>query len=456
MFEPVKMNDRASSQERTLVLRQSPSAAPSTSPFQNPADARSFQFYVCKTADLISLYSQRHFWSTIIPQATHQHTSVKHSVLALSILHHSLSRTDGLTEDDNRRMFHHYNSAIRVLTQSQPTTDIVLITCILFWTVENFNGAGQPSFDHMAAAQRILREFKTKDDAASSPFYNIINRFIEPVILDGVQHARVRRAEDVTEEVQELEISECANDYALPHHLPTTFTNLSTACDHLKACTRTLLHVLNSNSVGDGDNRLVEQIEIHLRRWMYVFHSLTAVGTAYKRRMLVIHHINVMALLSERKRDLDLGLEDDEDLKNQYKWNVTDMEELLAEVPDLSSAGPLHELGIIPPLFAAAVRCPDPNIRTRALDLLKQMDRVEGCWTDSVASRIAEAIAASQAEGSIGLRLNKISFYRSDWGIGICGDDPAFDRLLPGSEEEANKFDMVSQTFEWSQSTEIR
>ena len=446
MFEPGKKNERAQSQERTLVLRRSLRTAPSTSPFQIPEEERSFQFFLRKTVDLISIYSQRHFWTTVVPQATHQHAAVKHSVLALSILHESLARTDGLTEDDNGRLFHHYNFAIRALTQSQPTTDVVLITCILFWTVENFNGAGQPSFDHMEAAQKILREFKAKEDHTESPHYTVINRYIEPIIMDGVQHAQARRVEHSTEDTEEPDWTSTTVSQSLPDRLPKSFANLGIAQGHLRTCIRTLLHTLNSEpSAGDTES-LVEHLELHLQRWIYVFHSLTAIGTACMRRMLVVHHVNALALLSELKRTLDGELHDDEDPKSSYSWVVTEMEELLAERPKSIPVSPSHELGIIPPLFTAAVRCTDTDVRSRALAILKSMDRQEGCWTDSVAARMAHAISVAQVEHNIGLRLNKISVSGSDWGLSIGGKDPGFDRFLGGSEEELEQFDMVSHS----------
>ena len=443
MFEPGKKSDRAQSQERTLVIRESASSAPSTSPFQTPEEVRSFHFYVSKTADLISIYSQRHFWTTIIPQASHEHTSVKHSVLALSILHESLARTDGLTEDDNSRLFHHYNTAIRALTQSQPTTDIVLITCILFWTVENFNGAGQPSFDHMEAAQKILREFKAKANHTDSPHYTVINRYIEPIVIDGVQHARTRSVE-IPEKPQEPErVPSELVDRIMPASLPTTFPNLDAASDHLRSCIQALLHVLNNDLSEDDTEILIERVEVHLQRWIYLFHSLTAAGTACNRRLLVIHHVNTTTLLAEFKQSLDIELHQEEDFKNQYTWNITEIEELLAS--KLESMSHLsHDLGVIPPLFTAAVRCIDPDVRTRATAVLISLSRVEGCWSDNIAACMAHTIDQARLEGNIGVKLSKITVSTSGYALSIRGTDPPFDRLVGGPEVEMEQFDMVS------------
>ena len=444
MFEPGKKSERAQSQERTLVLRQGSSNAPSTSPFQTPEEARSFQFFMRKSADLISIYSQRHFWTFIIPQATHQHTAVKHSVLALSILHESLARTDGLTEEDNGRLFHHYNTAIRALTQSQPTTDVVLITCILFWTVENFNGSGQPSFDHMEAAQKILREFKAKADHNESPYYTVINKYIEPIIIDGTQHARARSVEE-TSESPEKRGSEPSNvDQILLARLPTGFPTLETARDHLRSCIRALLHAMNNDLPEDDSDILLERLEVHLQRWVYLFHRLTATGSACDRRMLVIHHVNATTLLGELKKSLDMELHQEDDFKSQYSWNMTEFEELLGEKPVIPPNQPSHILGLIPPLFTAAVRCDEPEVRTRATAMLNSLNRAEGCWTDSVAARMAQAIVSTNLEGNIGLKLNKVSVYASEWGLSIRGNDPSFDRFLGGSEEELEQLEMVS------------
>ncbi len=446
MFEPGKKSERAQSQERALVIRQGTGSAPSTSPFRTPEEVHSFQFFLRKTADLISIYSQRHFWTIIIPQATHEHTSVKHSVLALSILHESLARTDGLREDDNGRLFHHYNTAIRALTQSQPTTDIVLITCILFWTVENFNGAGQPSFDHMEAAQKILREFKAKAHHTESPHYNVINRYIEPIVIDGVQHARTRSVE-ITEKPQEPErVPSELVDRIMPASLPTTFPNLGAASDHLSSCIQALLHVLNDDLSREDTEILIERIEVHLQRWIYLFHSLTAAGTACNRRMLVIHHVNSTTLLAEFKKSLDMELHQEEDFKNQYTWNVTEIEELLMSNPDKSLSHFSHDLGLIPPLLTAAVRCTDPVVSDRAIAVLNSMDRPEGCWSDKLAARMAQMIVLTRVEGNIGVILSKLAVTTSGSGLIIRGTDPVFDHFLDGAQELLEQVDMVRQT----------
>ena len=449
MFEPTKKTERAQSQDRALVLRNALTITPSASPFQTPEEAQYFQFFTSKTANLISIYSQRHFWTIIIPQATHQHPAVKHSVLALTILHESLARTDGLAEDDNERLLHHYNTAIRALTQSQPSTDIVLITCILFWTVENFNGTGKPSFDHMKAAQKILREFKAKENHAESPHFQVINKYIEPIVIDAVQHARARTVEDVTESRKGSDLSDgipSSIDQILPARLPSTLPILDAAQEHLRTCTRALLHVLN-NDLPEGDvESLIERIEMHLQRWVYLFHGLTGTGKACHRRMLITHHVNVTTLLAEVKKSQDMELHQEEDFKSQYTWNVTEVEDLLASV-SLSKDAPFvprHDLGLIPPLFTAAVRCTDPDVSGKAISMLKSMDRTEGCWSDSMAARITETILQSRKEAEIGVQLNKISVYSNDWGVGICSKELGFERFLEDSKDDVERFDMVS------------
>jgi Fungal specific transcription factor domain len=436
MFEPGKKSERLQEQERSLVIRDNPPATISTSPFSTPAESQSFQFYLEKTAHLISIYSQRHFWTTIIPQATHQHTSVKHSVLALSILHESLASHDGLTKPDNARLLKHYNSAIRALTQTQPSTDVVLITSLLFWTVENFNGTGRPSFDHLEAAQKILREFKAKTDHTESPYYELINRYLEPIILDAVQHARTPGGQSATDEIAERGTNSDLLNTLLPVRLPTVFPEPAAAQEHLSTCIRALLYIMNHEVAEIEVRDCLERIEAHLRRWLYLFHNLTAVGTAWNRRMLVIHHVNAMALCSDLKASLGFEIEDENELQSQYKWTATEMDEMIAQRLDLPPPAPPceHDLGLIPPLFSAALRCTDPAIKTKSLENLKQMDGEEGCWKGLLAAKIAEELDLAYSENKVGLRFNNVLLYQTNSGLGMYSKDPNFDRLLEGAD----------------------
>lgn len=443
MFEPDKKDERAHSQERTLAVRRSAVAGPSVSSFQTREETRSFQFFMRKTADLMSIYSLPEFWTVTVPQAAHRYTAVKHSVLALAILHEALSRTDGLNTEDNTRLVRHYNNAIRAVTQNQPTTDVVLMTCILFWTIENFNGAGQPCFDHMEAAQKILREFKASERHIDSPYYNVISTYIEPIIADAAYHAQAHRVQDVTDEVDEGKETRSDTDQILTQRMPTSFPTLTAAQDHLKSCLHSIMYILSHDYIHHDTGSLFDRTETHLQRWVYLFHGLTSTGSACQRRMLVAHHVTAKALLAECKRSLEVDEEDCDEFTSQYSWVVTELGDLLNEKPKASPTQPSHELGVIPPLFTAAVRCKDEAVRKTALSLLKSMNRDEGSWTDTLAARIAEGIALAQSEVKFGPKLNKILIERSERGLSISGKDPAFDRFLGDSEQELAAFDMV-------------
>jgi hypothetical protein len=441
MFEPGKKIERAASQDRGLAIRQSPRTAPTASPFKSPDETHSFEFYMRKTADLISIYSHRHFWTIIVPQATHRHTAVKHSLLALSILHESLAQFDTLKEELHTQLFDHYNKAIRAFTHSHPPTDIVLITCILFWTVENFNGFGQPSFDHMEAAQKILREFKADKNHSKSPHYELITTYIEPIIVDCMQHARTASPTEATQ-VEEAEEVYAAADGLLLSQLPKKFPSLDAAERHLRACLKTLMYAINTNQPNDT---YVEQLDLHLRRWIYLFHNLTAEGNCCERRVLVVHHVNASALLGELRRSKEPGITEAADLRHHYSWIVTELADLFEEVKTSHpEVVPAHELGVIPPLFTAAIRTQNEELRLEALEQLKTMNRHEGCWTDDLAARVAQTLIEAQKDGVSGICLNSMTVFKGNYGWGIYSKDRVFERFIGRSEAEIKNYDMVS------------
>ena len=458
MFEP-KKQEPTEDKQQAVILRSSVASFPSSAPISSmptastsfsSEDRKSFDFFMRKTADLISVYSQQHFWAVIVPQATQRHESVKHSVLALSVLHESLSQLGQLPADQDKRLLRHYNAAIRAVTRSQPTTDVVLMTCILFWTIENFRGGKNSSFDHLQAAVKILNEFKARDNYEASPHYEVIMKYIEPTIKDGLRHVPLERIVDVTDVPEDY----CVTIRALALKLPTSMSTLEKAADYLKYCLQGVLTLVEQGQTSQCILG-VETLEEYLNRWIVPFLELTSVGSAWDRRLLVVHHVTALLLLAEMKKEYNMKVQEGVKTRSQCSWIVSEIEDLVSHSEDLNASlqdpeAVSRDLGLIPPLFTAAIQCPDPAVRTEALKILRKWNGRERGWSSSIAVKIAQTLGQLRDKERIGLSLECVALESTAFGLRLYekAPEPRFEVFLGGSEEELAGIDMVCFTIQ--------
>lgn len=395
----------------------------------------------------------------IVPQATQRHESVKHSVLALSVLHESLSQLGQLPADQNKRLLHHYNAAIRAVTRSQPTTDVVLMTCILFWTIENFRGGGggkKSSFDHLQAAVKILNEFKARDNFEASPHYEVIMKYIEPAIKDGLRHVPPQRIVDVTDAPEDY----CVTIRALALKLPTSMSTLEKAADYLRYCLQGVLTLVEQGQTSQCI-LAVETLEEYLNRWIVPFLELTAVGSAWDRRLLVVHHVTALLLVAAMKKEYNMEVQNAVRTQSQCSWIVSEIEDLVSHSEDLKASLQDPEavsrgLGLIPPLFTAAIQCPDPSVRAIALGILRKWNGQERGWSSSIAIKIAQTLGQLRDKKRISLSLKCIALESTDFGLRLYekASEPRFDFFLGGTGAELAGIDMVCYTTESEQRAE--
>jgi len=373
--------------------------------YGTPEEYHSLQFFLEKTSDLISVYSQPRFWTVILPQLSWQQASLKHSVVALSILHESLSRIPRASIRETEQLMFHYNTAIRALVRDRPAVEVVLATCVIFWALENFNGSGRAAFDHMKAAFKILDEWKNQR-RTNDPAHNLISMYIEPIIHDGMKFASAGRIEevinDLTEESEIVFLTqslETSRSIQLP-----SFSTLDEASDHLVDCVRQLLHLtlldLDTEQARLALRDAIPTIDAKLDQWIGLFHKLTATGPPCQRRLLVVHNIAAHILLDQLKT-ITQHEEQADSRKSRYSFIVHEMDELL-EIQAAHTLParrmPILRLGTFPPLFLVAVACPDVAFRGRALNALRASHYHEGLWNGEVAASIAETIVMIQAE----------------------------------------------------------
>lgn len=56
------------------------------------------------------------------------------------------------------------------------------------------------------------------------------------------------------------------------------------------------------------------------------------------------------------------------------------------------------DISLVSPVYSVAHKCREPNLRRRAITLLKKAQRQEGLWNSTIAARVAERIAAIEED----------------------------------------------------------
>ena len=305
----------------------------------------------------------------------------------------------------------HYNHAIRALVADKPPVDIVLPAGVIFWALENFNGNGQAAFDHLKAAIKILGEWKSKR-RPNDPTDDLISKYIEPSIIDGIKFASKGRVEELAGQMSTLSLT--TRDMRIMNINYPEFENLDNAETYLGDCVRKILTLKSQAQVqtsADEDRAAlladIEQLDAELYKWMHLFQNLTSTGPVYMRRMLIVHNVAAIILLDQLKRQAQYKVEEeeqardkDEDLaertgRGRHNFIMREMEDMVRDGPlgtvDMYRREPPN-LGFIAPIFLVATSAQKVDTRRRAINALEQLNITEGPWSSMHALRIAEAM----------------------------------------------------------------
>ncbi|KAK4939615.1 hypothetical protein LTR10_020115 [Elasticomyces elasticus] len=402
--------------------------------FGTEEEYRSFQFFLEKTADLISIYSQPYLWTVLLPQATWHQPAIKHSIIALANLHQSLTTTGTISIQANHSFISHYNNAIRALLTDKPPVDVVLTSCVIFWALENFNGSGQAAVDHMKAAIKILGEWKAKG-RPNDPAHDLITTYIEPTIKDGIKLVSVDRAQELEHLITALSLS--PQDMRILRYKCPAFDTLDVATAYLSHCMQKILHLLYAPHSAEVVES-IHDIEARLCKWMNLFQKLTATGVVYHRRMLVVHNVVAHTLLDRLKKQAAVPIEEVHPTRCRFTYVVLEIEDMLKHNALATAAHwasrPLSNI-FIPPVFLVATCALKLENRRRAIHQLRLLNLAEGLWNTELAAKIAEAMLDIVDQFSI--PAQEVEMRHMDFGIGQDGSTLHM-RWEPDSEQFQN------------------
>lgn len=395
--------------------------------FDNQKEARSFQYFLEKSAFLTSMYqiSTARFWTTLGPQTSHAHPSVRHMLIAIASLqesfYHSYDPTAcrDLAKTALLYALEQYSKAVKALaapSSVEVPNEIVLTCCILFTTFETFQNHGFLATMHTSSGLKILLQHITSEERSRTMKSSIIHDQLIPIF-------------------QRLGIDACAftddyppadawfdDDCSLEKDLqvPTFFFNIYEAYEcmdgFLKCIFRATSNPTKAKKIALKKlSSVMPEYPKSLDMSMKLLPRNKDAKFGHGVRCLKVHHrvgtIMMQTLLLSDETAFD-------SFNDDFEKIVLQSNELLEKD---TKAGMLSRelfglhLGFIPPLFFTATRCRDPLIRRRAIKTLHDSRRRERVWDSCGAARIAERIMMMEERGLV---------------VKQCQDVPASSRVM--------------------------
>lgn len=365
------------------------------------SEKRALQYFRHRAGLQMTAPFRSELWGGYVFQLAEQCGFVMSALVALSSMHESYSRQTDLRARLYTDAIRHYNKSIRDISRASEEElplDAVLVTVILFHSLDCLRGCYHLALQHAQSGIRILcerlhvsgRHPSTQlSQTLSRDFLSLQNQVREFGSSD------VSRAFDVTKGFQPVVSDRFSSIEEAAHHLEIVYNEIYCLTDYC--------HRLRTSNVDLGEVFMIDiqprhaAIASRFSSWVAGIDRLDEMGGADGdgkqsdgRVFLKIYQSLFTAIINSfpsgdcfDRFDVDLAraLELAEMfLRNQNQTH---------ESPSTFSLS----AGIIPVLFVIAWRSSDLFIRGKALELLELSDRREGVWDSRVALKLAQRYA---------------------------------------------------------------
>ncbi|TGO26611.1 hypothetical protein BPAE_0056g00320 [Botrytis paeoniae] len=392
-------------------------------------ERRSFNFFITKTAPELAGNFDSRFWTSLILQRCHSDPPIRHAVIALGAFNESFKFGDiklleaGAIADSKQRFALLQNiKAIRYLTghlshgSHRQSTEVILISCLLFICFEAMQGNYQAAFAHLNSGLEILGDCMERNgqNSLAHSESSMIREFIrsELVPLFGALHIQAIRMLPSSFIQREMTSGSTKFDFKTQTNIPNPILSLNEAKYHLQIQTNAIL-VYHQNAaqhyspeMPDNDdtlcsssmNTIMEEKRgrvLQLEQWSKVFNNFAqAAGQTMNTNdlrasiSLKLHHVANKLILETAQFKTEL---DYDRFMDQFGLMTSLAESLLKSYGDsrLENGRVFSfDTAVIPPLLCVACKCRDPSLRRRAHALLVSSFKREGGWDSDLASSI--------------------------------------------------------------------
>lgn len=371
---------------RSTFLRATPS-----SPFDR-LEQHALYFFQNQTLPLLCAVFPSQIWAQALLAVAQSVPAIKHLVIAISA-YHLAQHTRSTTEASNSAMMYalqNYTKATRsvreIIDSEKPPIKIIKLACIIFIILEYLRGDRQATVLHLSIGMRLLNYSRCFAELDS--FERDIDCTLSGLSFIQSLHGRPRDSQ--------LPALGCLPE---PMVDATPFASISEArASIMHLCSRSFRisrqmeeqqSPLQSPDALSEQNQLMTQFQL----WSTKVDKITINNEADEKaiELLKAYHINSHIALLTSTTQYQTSFD-------QYNSMFRSVIDILDRVVDslLSPSGepvPFSvNLAIIPCLFFAVTKCRHPQMRRRALSILRRAPQREGLWDARQAALVAEHV----------------------------------------------------------------
>lgn len=394
--------------------------------FSIPGDEQErhyYQLFCDRTASDLASHYPTDFWKRIAVQESYSEPAIRHAIVALGALTKSLHESENqpfgmIMPPSNASVEHHefalkqYSKAIvnlrQTLAKGKPQIRTALVACLLFVCFENFHGDYEAAAKHMQCGLSLVDQWQ----AQSSPtqieeLYNdeVFQMFAR---YNAQSFQNVGSASPLNPNPRLLYSENMGRKEVC---IPIMFTDLREArccwdvlmercigyykmCSPFKYDTDQPHWILKE---ADACATLLQQFE---DAFWPILNQPREEGTI-DRGAVILYLCNKISAMY-----LQVSV-----VRGETHWDgfTQHFEEIISRsanvVERTRTMNPFQtsvfsfELGIIPPLHLAAMKCREPRLRRQAIALLQSTPRREGCWDGVLLGKVDSWIVQIEEEG---------------------------------------------------------
>lgn len=388
-----------------IALAKQPPYQTVTSLFEH----RAFDHFCNYSAPILSSFFDSEFWMQLVLQMSSANEAVRHAVVALDTLSERMTSKAGAASGSYRSLKKHnanwrndsfamvqYNKAIECLTRRSETSspiDVVMLVCVLFVCIEALRGDIDTAFMHVNQGMKTALEQISEDPTGD---------------LVG---SRKSIGHDILPSLFRIELLS-----ALFGFKPASWSyplSLSQAVPHefssLKAARDSMIHIMNiiMRFMDDTRGRRYERaftlhdqtrladLQQALRSWSVKLDTVTAKLPTSQENTAAIQMLRLHRLIAYIYLTKGMSLEESvcDTFLPGFEQALGLAEGLCARLNEARNPRIfMLDMEIVSPTYLIAVKCRQPQLRRRAISLLRTMHRREGFFDSDLAAAIAERV----------------------------------------------------------------
>ena len=370
--------------------------SPSVAVTSDPHDLSDFYYFQDATEHESYGCFGSQSWSKIALQMSFYDPAVRYAIFALgSLLNDSVKSQQG-DVDFPKRTLHHYTRSISILSHGISSTGfsprVALVLCLAFVWIELLRNDIGRAVAHCRGGLAILanRANSPGEETVESCLVRAFTRLHAQVQLHGNPAARL-------EQVPEAGVG----NHFYEAILPLSFENTDQSRLHLEHISLSTFHTMRRlKRLNGGSTRIpgaqmslelftttciIEGQKQALTQWHQVFLALRTQRRSPMPQelaamsILEVQYIAQKLMLACLDDPFEMGFDSDE-FRDGFERIVILSEELSHDKHFQSRFQLSLDTGLLPPLFFVALKCRVPELRSKAIDLMRTCPHREGLW----------------------------------------------------------------------------